>query len=322
MPLQPLAVKESVAGEFGLLLLLTAVALFLAGLAVGVAETRAVPTVRIQRRIGMVAVAAAVAVPLVLFTSVAFSNRGLGGTISERMHELTSETASTPGDASRLTAAGSSRGRYWREAGHVFAVRRATGTGAGTFGIARLHYRKDELVSLHAHGFVPQTLADLGLIGLVATLALLAAWLASAARTTGLVPRLRRRAEGIARRDWSPERVGVVAVTLVAVVFGLQSAIDWTWFVPGPAVMALASAGYVAGRGPLQPAAPVEAPASAAAGPDPVRVAGAIALAFTAVLCVWSIWQPEASERASNRALDLVDQHKYDEATTRSRRGR
>jgi tetratricopeptide (TPR) repeat protein len=315
--LQPLAVKEGVAGEFGLLLVLTVVVLFLAGLAVGVAETRALPTVRLQRRIGMAAVAAVVAIPLLLFTSVAFSHRGLGGTISDRVKELTSETASTPGGADRLTATGSSRGRYWRQAGHVFDAQPATGTGAGTFGISRLRYRKDDLVSLHAHGYVAQTLADLGLIGLVATLALLAAWLAAAARATGLVPRIRRRAQGIARRDWTPERMAIVTLTLVAVVFGAQSAIDWTWFVPGPAVMALASAGYVAGRGPLDsPAHPLPAAATAPAGPDPLRVAATIGVAVVAIFCVWTIWQPEASERASNRALDLVDSHNIGAART------
>jgi hypothetical protein len=319
--LQPLAAKESVAGEFGLLIVLTALVLFLAGIAVGFAETRALPPARFQRRIGFAAVALVCAIPLVLFTSVAFSHRGLSGTIHDRFKELTSETASTPGGAGRLTAASSSRGRYWRQAGHVFASRRLSGTGAGTFGISRLRYRKDDLVSLHAHGFIPQTLADLGLIGLVATLALLAAWLASTGRATGLVPRLRRRAEPV-RRDWTPERIALVCLALVAVVFGLQSAIDWTWFVPGPAVMALASAGYVAGRGPLAALGePVPAPAAPSGrGPEPIRVAAAAAVVVTALLCVWTIWQPEASERASNSALDLIDQHKLGQARDQARK--
>ena len=320
--LQPLAAKESVAGEFGLLIVLTALALFLGGLAVGMVENRSLPPVRFQRRIGIAAVALVCAIPLVLFTSVAFSHRGLGGTIHDRFTELTSETASTPGGAGRLTAAGSSRGRYWRQAGHVFADRRLSGTGAGTFGISRLRYRKDDLVSLHAHGFVPQTLADLGLVGLVATLALLAAWLASAARATGLVPRVRRRALPV-RRDWTPERIAIVCLALVALVFGVQSAIDWTWFVPGPAVMALASAGYVAGRGPLaalgQPIPAPEAASGRGGGPEPIRIAAAIAVAVTAVLCVWTIWQPEASERASNSALDLLDSGKLGQARSEAK---
>lgn len=316
---QPLAVKESAAGEFGLLILLAAVLLYLAGLALGFGETRAAPPPRIQRRVGIAVVAVVCAIPLLAFTSVAVSDRGLGGTVNDRIKELTSETASTPGGAERLTAAGSTRGGYWRQAGRVFASRRLGGTGAGTFGTARLRYRHDELVSMHAHGFVLQTLADLGLAGLAVTLALLAAWLAAAGRTSGLVPRLRRRRDPPQRRDWHPERIAIVCVALVAVVFGVQSALDWTWFVPGPAVMMLASAGYVAGHGPLAALGqPAGAPAPAGRWNDPslLRVAAAAGVAIITLLCLWTIWQPLASERASNRALGLVDAHKLGEART------
>jgi tetratricopeptide (TPR) repeat protein len=189
------------------------------------------------------------------------------------------------------------------------------GTGAGTFRIARLRYRKDELVSGHAHGYVPQTLADLGLVGLLATLALLAAWLAAGARSTGLIPRLRRRAEPAPRRDWQPERIALVCVALVAVVFGVQSAIDWTWFVPGPAVMALGSAGFVAGRGTLPALGePSPAPPLSPDSREPIRIAAAVAVGITALLCAWTIWQPEASDRASNRAVDLIDAGKLGQA--------
>jgi hypothetical protein len=66
--------------------------------------------------------------------------------------------------------------------------------------------------------------------------------------------------------------VGLVALALSALVFGLHSLVDWVWFVPGPAAMAMVAAGFVAGRGPLR--APQAAPALAAAsnghGPEPV----------------------------------------------------
>ncbi len=45
----------------------------------------------------------------------------------------------------------------------------------------------------------------------------------------------------------------------MVVAFGVSSAIDWTWFVPGVAVPALVAAGWLAGRGPLwERAAPLE----------------------------------------------------------------
>ncbi|MFN2617243.1 MAG: O-antigen ligase family protein [Thermoleophilaceae bacterium] len=320
-PLQPVAVKESVAGDFGGLVLLMVAVLFLAGLAVSFLLARKAPPIKLRKRAGVVAVAAACALPLALFTSVAFSDRGLGGTISDRVHQLTNESAPQPGAGSgRLTSTTSSRSVIWREAWRVFKDHQALGTGAGSFANARLHYRRSGLVSRHAHGFLPQTLADLGLVGVGTALALLAAWLVVAARTTGLHPRRRGRARPASRRDWDAERISLVSLALVAVVFGLQSGIDWTWFVPGPAVMALLAAGFVVGRGPI----PALAPAGAAAEPvypegGPLRsgrlsvpprgrLAAAAAVLVTAVLFAWAIWQPEASNRASDRALALIDQ--------------
>jgi tetratricopeptide (TPR) repeat protein len=42
-------------------------------------------------------------------------------------------------------------------------------------------------------------------------------------------------------------------------------------------------------------------------------------VAVTAVLCVWAIWQPEASERASNKALDLLDSGKLGPARSEAK---
>ncbi len=315
---QSLAARQSVAGEFGLLLLAMVAALLVAGLAVNLGLSRVTPTLAMRRRAGIAAVAIVCAVPLLLFTSVAFSDRGLGGTIHDRVHELTSETAGAPSTgAGRLAATSNSRSAFWREAGKVFEDRKAAGTGAGTFGIARLRYRKGEQVSRHAHGFIPQTLADLGLIGLLVVLALLGAWLVAVARATQLYPRLRRRGGPVERRDWTQERTALVALLLVAVVFGLQSAIDWTWFVPGPAAMALVAGGFVAGRGPV-------AAASSAAlvlpppVPERLRIALASGVALVALLFAWAVWQPEASDRASNRALDLIAEGELGDAATQA----
>ena len=314
---QPLAVKESVAGDFGLLLLLMTALLVLAGLAVNVGRTRFEPTVQLRRRLGIAALVAACAVPLVAFTSVAFSDRGLGGTIEDRVDELTSETDTAPTEqgAGRFAAASSTRGKYWREAGRVFADRRAVGTGAGTFAAARLRHRTDESVTRHAHGFVPQTLADLGILGVALTTALLLAWLVAAGRTTALHPRrlpFRRgnTTEPLPRRDWNSDRIAVVALGLIAVVFGLQSAIDWTWFVPGPAAMALVAAGFVAGRGPAA-ALPEGRVALDLRLPlrerEPLRLAAGAVLLVAAVLSAWAIWQPEAADRDTSEAIALAD---------------
>jgi hypothetical protein len=310
IPAQPLAVKESVADEFGLLLLLMALALVVVGVAVNAGESRGVPSLHVRRRIGIVALVVAVAVPLVAFTSVAFSDRGIGGAIGDRVDELTSETQTAPDSegAGRLTAASSTRGKYWREAGRVFDDRPAVGLGAGNFEAARLRHRSDASATRHAHGFVPQTLADLGVLGVVLTTALLIAWLVAVARATGLHP------GRLPRRDWDADRTGLVALTLIAVVFGLQSALDWTWFVPGPTAMALVAAGFVAGRAPLGRPEPDER----LSAPSPPRLLAASGVLLAAVLIAWAIWQPEASSRQTEEAIRLADEGSVDLAIAKT----
>jgi O-antigen ligase len=305
---EPLRVKESVAGQFGLLLVLMLLGLIVAGALVNAGLNRGLPPVRVGRRIGIAALVVACAVPLAAFTSAAFS-----GGIGNRVDELTSETNTSPTDegAGRLTAASSTRGKYWREAGRVFDDRRATGLGAGTFATARLRHRNDDSVTKHAHGFVPQTLADLGIVGVALSTALLIAWLVAAARATGLHPRRlpfrRRDDDPLPRRDWDGDRIALVAATLMAVVFGLQSAIDWTWFVPGPTAMALVAAGFVAGRAPLGEPQPVGSFSSEPPALSPGRLLAASAVLIAAVLTAWAAWQPEAAERQTGDALRLAD---------------
>ncbi|HEV2753370.1 MAG TPA: O-antigen ligase family protein, partial [Solirubrobacteraceae bacterium] len=270
---QPLSAREAVAGEFGLLLLLMVVLLLAAGLAVERVAGGRATSLRVRRRLGLAAVAAVCLVPLVGLTSVAMSDRGFSGTFSDRVGEVTDNAVAPPRGAARLGSVSSSRGAYWRQARHVFEERPLLGTGAGTFGIARLPYRKDQSVSQHAHGLIAQTIADMGILGLAAVLALLAAWLVAAARATGLGPRR----EGAPRPAWSDERMALVALGLCALAFGVHSAADWTWFVPGPSAMALVAAGFVAGRGPLPAVgAPPERPSAPRGGrPEPLRIMAA-----------------------------------------------
>jgi len=76
--LQPISAKVDVAGDFGVLVGLMVALLLLAGAAVEATSARRVPSARLRRRIGIVTVGAACLLPLAAFTSVAFSDRGLG----------------------------------------------------------------------------------------------------------------------------------------------------------------------------------------------------------------------------------------------------
>ncbi len=193
--------------------------LIVAGMLVNAGLTRGLPPLRVRRRIGIVALVIACVVPLAAFTSLAFSDRGLGGAIGDRVDELTSETDTAPDQqgAGRLTAASSTRGKYWREAGRVFEDRPAIGLGAGNFQTTRLRHRSDASVTRHAHGFVPQTLADLGIVGVAVTTALLLAWLGprrappgctrGGCRSPATTARRRRGATGTATASrWSRPR--------------------------------------------------------------------------------------------------------------------
>jgi hypothetical protein len=316
---EPLRVKESVAGEFGLLLVLLALVLIAAGMLVNAGLSRGLPPLHVGRRIGIAALVVACVVPLAAFTSAAFS-----GGIGNRVDDLTSETNTSPSDqgAGRLTAASSTRGKYWREAGRVFDDRPAIGLGAGNFETSRLRHRTDNSVTRHAHGFVPQTLADLGIVGVTLSAALLIAWLVAVARATGLHPRRMpfRRDDGEAapRRDWDGDRIALVAAALIAIVFGLQSAIDWTWFVPGPTAMALVAAGFVAGRAPLgQPQLGADFPREPLAF-SPERLLAGSAVLIAAILTAWAIWQPEAADRETGDALALADAGQIDAAIAKT----
>ena len=313
--LQPLEVREAVAGDFGLMVLAMVVFLTLAGYLI--AHTRATRprSLEFHRRAGLAAGIAAATLAIAGLGMVAASDRGLAGNVSDRIDELASTKQGPPEGAARLGSASSSRGEYWRQAKKVLEDRPFVGAGADAFGIARLEFRDDFRVARHAHGFLAQTLADLGLVGGVTVLVLLALWLVAAARTIGLGPRRGPRPE------WTAERAALLALALCAVAFGAQSFVDWTWFVPGPAIAALVAAGFVAGRGPLEPSGAEPVPSRPARrGWERWLAAGAVVLAVGVAALV--VWQPERAARANDevqRALQAGDLAKAERAAKHAR---
>jgi tetratricopeptide (TPR) repeat protein len=213
---------------------------------------------------------------------------------------------------------------YWSRAINVWEEHKLAGAGAGSFAQAQLKHRDKPAQALHAHGYVHQTLADLGLIGLAVSLAALIAWVLTAGRSLAIWPK---------RPDatWTRERQGLVALALVAVVFGVHSAIDWTWFVPAVAVTGLFCAGWVAGRGPLL--APADADRAKPAPPlarvrpalpagrarREAGVAAAVVIAF-AILTSVAVSQPWRSERKGNDALELASKRDFPAALAATRK--
>jgi tetratricopeptide (TPR) repeat protein len=304
-----LADRKEAGIEFGLILLALIGLLLAVGVAIQLRAERRPLSERMRRRIGAGAIAMLALSPLILLGALAVSDRGIGGTISDRWHDLTKANAATPqNEPGRLVETASVRSIYWSRAIDVWRDHPAAGAGAGSFAQAQLRYRDQPAKAKHAHGYVVQTLADLGVIGLAISLIALALWMVAAIRTLSLLRRPGERAP-----PWTPERTGLAALAVLVVVFGVHSTLDWTWFVPAVAMTALFCAGWVAGRGPLDSVDPRAASVSDVSAAGALRhgqlrgrVAAACLVVGVAVLATLAIAQPWRAQQKGEDALRLA----------------
>jgi Tetratricopeptide repeat/O-Antigen ligase len=305
-----------------------AAVLLAAGLAVQFAAAQRPPTPRQRRLAGRGALAVLALVPLLGLVALASAEGGVKGQVTKAWDQLTDPNAQTPANTpDRLTATSSVRARYWREALDIHATEPWLGSGAGAYATVRTRFRDDALFVRHAHGYGVQTLADLGWIGLIVSLLAAAAWLLSAARATGV----RRRDRGL---PYDAERIGMLTLVVVVLIFAAHSLIDWTWFVPANAGVAVLCAGWVAGRGPLrvrleQPEGP--------SGPEaltwphagrlarigqrmpPLRALAVFTVIAIALVAAWTALQPVRAVHAGDAAFDRLDQGQPDAAAEEAR---
>jgi cytochrome c-type biogenesis protein CcmH/NrfG len=339
----PLAARVSAGHQLGVLLAAVLLALTVVGVAVGFCTGERAPSLRTRRRVGAVLLSLPVIAVIAVAGALAVSHRGLFGSVSHTVGTLTNPNAAVPANGpGRLTAIGSVRARYWNEALEIFQDHPLLGVGAEGYETARLRYRTAIINVGQAHGFIVQTLADLGLVGLLVVLALLGSWLTAAGRAThpfnrrwsGWRWRPLSGLDSSPARRYTPERVGLLTMVCLVATFGVHSFVDWTWYVPGLACTALLCAGWVAGRGPLPDA--LAAPGAPAGSLEPSRLEdrlppstrpplggpgrprieigplrGGIAAAVVvlALLAAWAEWQPQRSVDASNEALALAAAH-------------
>src|SRR3954447_21307281 len=292
--------------ELGLLLIVMVVVLLGAGLAIGFALAQRAPRLDTRRAAGVAIIVVLALIPIAGAVGLSLSSRGLGGSISHGWKQLTDPHASTPpNDPGRLTAVGSVRARYWNEALKMWKGHPGKGVGAGGYATLRPRYRQDDLEVRHAHGYVVQTLADLGVAGMLVSVGLLGFWLLAATSAVG-----RQRGTGWVG-TYSPERIGLLTLLTVVVIFGVHSFVDWTWFVPGTAVVALLCAGWLAGRGPLLPeptatsgAFVEELRAGLRSRPRAALAAGAL---LVGLIAAWATWQPLRAQDSSDAALAALE---------------
>jgi hypothetical protein len=294
---QALASRTHAGHEFGVVLLVVLAAMTAIGVIAAIATERVSLDQRVRRWIGTAAVTAVALVPLVLIVALAASSRGLTGEVSHIWTTLTNPNGSVSNNPDRLVDAGSSRALYWSQAAKVGAHAPLAGTGADAFGTARLRYTTNPTNVANAHGYVVQTFSDFGALGLALNLALLIAWALAAARTVRHGP-----ADRMARDRTEAERVGMVTMLATVIVFGVHSTVDWTWFFPGTTVIALACAGWLAGRGPLSQRIGL-APHRKRLTANPVTGAATVAIVAVTVIAAWAVWQPLRSFEADASAV-------------------
>ncbi len=289
----PLAAQDAAGHAFGPVLLGVVVLAFVIGVAVSHAMPRVTVPEPLRRRIGVVLLAVVALVPIAGLAALTVSSRGLFGQLSHAWQDLVSTHSvvfDTPG---RITKLGSSRPVYWQQGLDVGSHALLKGVGELGYGVARLRYTTSTLKTDQAHNYLVQTFADLGIVGVLLTLALLAAWCRAALRP--LAPKRRWRELTTAQVS---EREGLVAVAIVVVAFGIQSCLDFTFYFPGITIPVLLCAGWLAGRGPME--APIgrrpEGRVSVVQRPG----AGALVtgLVSLALIGAWLMWQPLRSAQA------------------------
>ena len=334
----PLTQRVDAGEQLALFCVLMVAVLFIAGLVVNRRADARPLTDRWRQRIGLGALGVGAGALVAGAIALSVTGGGPGARLDRAWDNFFSTNkASTTYGPSRLKSIGTRRGSYWDDAEEVWTHHKVVGVGADGYAVARKRYRKDPVEVTHAHGYVPQTAADLGLVGLGLSLLALVAWIAAAARSCGSRRRLRlahldprrlpaalgRMGERLARvpaavgrapsalsaradraavrRPVDGDRIALLTLATVVITFGVHSLIDWTWFVPGTALVAVVCAGYVAGRGPRG------VPGPERTRPVGNRLATALALAGVALVAVWTIWQPLRSDRASDAALAALE---------------
>jgi hypothetical protein len=216
-------------------------------------------------------------VPLVVWAVLAVV--GIGGVIAAhpaaRIREFKAPPpaqtlpGSIPVDTHLSSGNGSGRWQFWSAALDEFSAHPLAGGGAGSYEPWWAQHGTLDWFVRNAHSLWLETLAELGLIGLL---------LVASPFALGLVAGLAR-----LRRQAVADRSTVAALLAVLVGFGVGAALDWIWQLPAIAAIAMLALGLLVGP--------------ATASPEPVAAAprmrfsarAAIVVVAWLVLCVQAI---------------------------------
>lgn len=147
-----------------------------------------------------------------------------GSEVGRSFHGTVPERSRDP--ATRLFSVAGKRSELWTSALREFESEPLHGTGAGTFDLWHSRESNDPAVTRDAHSLYLESLAELGLPGLVAVVGLLGGLAAAAIR---------------ARRRLRPGagRGGAAAMLALFAVFLVGAGVDWLWELTAVSALAL-----------------------------------------------------------------------------------
>lgn len=191
--------------------------------AVAVGATRAgTDELRLRPQSARLAVAASA---LLVLAATLIAGRG---PLDRAWDEFRSESAPvrSADPSARLGSFGGTRYEVWGSALDAFESDRSKGIGSGSFEFWWAREGDEPEFLRDGHSLYLETLAELGLPGLAAVLAVLAALLTAA---------MQARARMRQRSDFG----AITAMIAIFIVFCFYAAVDWVWEVPAVVVLAL-----------------------------------------------------------------------------------
>lgn len=313
-----LPARTAAGHDFGIVLLVVIAATAGAGVVLALLVERIELSRRTRRRIGVALLGLLALVPAAGLIALARSSRGFTGEISHLWSALTNPNGGVGDKPGRLVTLSNSRVRYWRDGLRVGEHHLLLGSGAGGFSVADQRYGVERFPIRHAHNYLIETFADLGLLGVAISLALLAAWAVASARTL----RVRRTSldTHATRGPPAPERSALLTLLSVVLTFGLHSLGDWTWFIPGTTVLALLCAGWLAGGGSVGALVDVRREWRSLRWP----AIGLAVIATVALVAVgaWGVLGPLRADDAYAAAISAISRGDVAAAFTDARRAR
>jgi hypothetical protein len=197
------------------------------------AEATAHVSPRRARGIARMLIAIAGLVLVVGVLSLAFSPRGLGGSVSHAWHSFTTTRATSVYQPDRLLSVDSeNRWVWWKEAAGAFSDRPFGGWGAGSFAVVHLLYRRDTLSVSQPHSVPLQFLAETAVIGTVLALLGFGLLLAAGVRAVRRLPR-------------GGERLVMAGLLGGSSAYAIHALYDWDWDIPGVTIPALVMLGVL-----------------------------------------------------------------------------